>query len=130
VILVDTDALIDFLSGAEPGATVVEQLLVERRACISSVTVFELCAGEKGKRRLEQLGLLVGALTVHPLSGSMARRAASLYTSLKQTGRLIGNEDVLLAATALDLGVPVLTRNVKHFARIPDLTVIDPTTST
>jgi len=58
----------------------------------------------------------------------MARRAASLYTPLKQTGRLIGNEDVL-PATALELGVLALTRNVKHFERIPDLTVVDPTTS-
>lgn len=124
--LIDTDVLIDFLSSAEPGATVVERLLVQRRACVSTITIFELYAGVKGKRRLEQLELLGGALIVHPLSHAMARRAASLYTDLKKSGRLIGNEDVMLAATAMELNIPLLSRNVKHFHRIANLTVLEP----
>jgi predicted nucleic acid-binding protein len=33
--------------------------------------------------------------------------------------------DLLIAATALADGVPLVTRNVRHFERIPDLRLLE-----
>ncbi len=40
---------------------------------------------------------------------------------LQRRGEAIGDPDLLIAATALDHDLTLLTRNRKHFTRIPNL---------
>ena len=126
MILVDTGVWFDFFAGVEPSAGATERLLVEKRAALSATTAFELRAGVIGKKRLQQIARLVGMVPLLPLTTEVALIAGELYTTLKAKGRLVGNEDLFLAATALEIGVPVLTLNRKHFERVPDLEVLDP----
>ena len=49
-------------------------------------------------------------------------RAAQL---LKGSGRHIGDNDCWIAGTALAKGLPVVTRNTRHFARIARLEVVE-----
>lgn len=42
---------------------------------------------------------------------------------LRENGLLIGTNDLWIAAAGLAYGQPVVTRNVRHFSRIPGLTV-------
>jgi predicted nucleic acid-binding protein len=37
-----------------------------------------------------------------------------------------GGPDTLVAGTCLERGCPILTRNVRHFARVPGLAVLEP----
>lgn len=46
-----------------------------------------------------------------------------IYRYLKDNGMLIGANDLWIGATALVFGMPVVTRNMKHFRRIPGLQV-------
>ena len=126
MILVDADVMIDFFAGSEPGSTAVLRLLEEQRIALSAITVFELLAGVTGKRRIGQVETLASIVPVVELSDEDARTAAALYTKLKARGRLIGNQDLFLAATAIGVGAPVLTRNREHFGRIAGLEVLDP----
>ena len=126
MILVDTDVWIDFFTGSEPGAGAVEQLLIHKRAAVSAITIFEMLAGVTGKRRLDQIEALLEVVPSVPLSPAAAEIAAAIYTDLKASGRLVGNEDILLAATALERQIPILTRNRRHFERIPGLDVTGP----
>jgi predicted nucleic acid-binding protein len=48
---------------------------------------------------------------------------------LRDAGRLIGTNDLWIACTAKAAEVPIVTRNVEHFRRVPDLEVIDYTTA-
>lgn len=48
---------------------------------------------------------------------------ARLYTTLKQVGTPIGPQDTMIAAHALSLDAVVVTNNLKHFGRVPDLHV-------
>jgi predicted nucleic acid-binding protein len=50
-------------------------------------------------------------------------RAAEVYASLKKSGSLIGDADILIGATALVHGLTVATDNEDHFQRIGDLRV-------
>ena len=45
------------------------------------------------------------------------------YRYLQEQGRLIGANDLWIAATGLAYGMPVVTRNVAHFRRVPGLDV-------
>lgn len=43
---------------------------------------------------------------------------------LRQTGQMIGANDLWIAAIALSNGMPVVTRNASEFGRVPGLAVI------
>jgi tRNA(fMet)-specific endonuclease VapC len=47
-----------------------------------------------------------------------------IYRYLDQNGRLIGSNDLWIAATALANHLPLVSRNVSHFKRIPHLELV------
>jgi len=55
------------------------------------------------------------------------RRFAHIRGALRQQGHLIGDPDILIAATALHHDLILLTRNRRHFERIPDLRLMPAT---
>lgn len=62
------------------------------------------------------------AATLLPVTEAITLRATELMESLTLShGLQMG--DALIAATALDHGLPVLTANVKHFGAVQGLTV-------
>jgi tRNA(fMet)-specific endonuclease VapC len=48
----------------------------------------------------------------------------TLYSYLRRSGQMIGTNDLWIAATALDAGMPLVTRNISEFERVPGLTVL------
>lgn len=47
------------------------------------------------------------------------------YRYLHDNGRLIGGNDLWIAATALAYKMPVVTRNAAHFRRVPGVEVVE-----
>lgn len=126
MILVDTDLWIDFFSGADPGASVVEKLLRERRAMLSVISVFELFCGARKEHQRNQLDSLLRVVPIIDLTREAAVHAAGHYKRLRNAGSPIGNQDLLLTGTALEYQLPILSRNRKHFERIAGLDVVSP----
>jgi len=126
LIVLDTDILIDFFSNVTPGAEVVSILISREEAVLTSVSVFELCAGVEGKRRLKQIETLIQNLMILPLDVFEAVMAGKIYTQLKTKGQMIGTHDILIAAICLTNGLPLYTKNVIHFSKIEDLQVLSP----
>jgi tRNA(fMet)-specific endonuclease VapC len=100
-------------------------------AYISSITVSELLVGvylaNSEARRNQRKAFVEGVLMLFPVlefSATSARIHAELYAALRQKGELIGAHGLIIAATALQHGVAVLTDNVREFKQIPGLTVI------
>ena len=60
-----------------------------------------------------------------PVSEQIALQAGRLNAALKSSGTPIGVADVLIAATAFQLGFGVLTHNTRHFNYVPGLRVVD-----
>jgi tRNA(fMet)-specific endonuclease VapC len=94
---------------------------------LSIVTLADL---EYGAARSSQKGKNRAALEqfVSPLEiAAFDREAASVYGSIRaaveRRGAPVGSMDLLIAAHAISLGVPVVTNNVKEFRRIPELRV-------
>ncbi len=54
---------------------------------------------------------------IAPFDDDAASAWASLRATLQRTGKLIGERDMLIAAHAVGLGVPLVTRNVSDMAR-------------
>ena len=55
------------------------------------------------------------------LFGHSYRTYARLRAVLEMKGQKIDNMDLLIASIALDNDLTLVTRNARHFARIPDL---------
>ena len=67
---------------------------------------------------------LAHAYTVRHSDVALCRRWAVLIGDLQGRGRIISEADAWIAATALVLGVPLVSHNRRDFAGIPSLTLI------
>jgi len=124
LIIVDTDVVIDFFNGVSPGAEVMSSLISRQEVALTSISVFELCAGIEGKRRLNQIETLIQSVTILPLDVIEAVIAGKIYTQLKSKGQLVGTHDILIAATCVANSVPLYPKNVAHFSKIEDIQIL------
>lgn len=64
---------------------------------------------------------------ISPLEATVdvASTYAKMTRELRAKGLLIGTNDLWIGCTALRAGLPLATRNVSDFRRIPGLTVLD-----
>ena len=67
---------------------------------------------------------VMASLDVHPVTPAIARRAGRLDGELSKLGANIAFPDLVIGATALELDYTMVTRNSRHFRRIPGLTVL------
>lgn len=92
----------------------------------TTVTVFELWRGFnalKNPEKIERACEMLDQLTIYPLDIQSAKRAGSLAHELDRMGQEVDPEDACIAGIALEKHEEVLTRNIKHFNRIPRLIV-------
>ena len=61
---------------------------------------------------------------VLPVDRETALRYGALVRTLRAEGRLIGTNDLWIAACALRHAHPLVTRNTEEFSRVPGLTVL------
>jgi tRNA(fMet)-specific endonuclease VapC len=95
----------------------------EVRFCLTLPTAGELAAGMAPEERESWEAFLRG-FRVLPMDAEVCWRYGRLFRYLNENGLLIGTNDLWIAATALAHGLPLVTRNVGHFRRVPELRVI------
>ena len=120
-MLVDTDVLIWHLRGNPRAAQRLDSLAP---LTLSAVSYLELLQGMRSKAEMlaVQKMLQQRRADVLPITEAITRRAVDLMEVMTLShGLQMG--DALIAATALELGVPLLTGNVRHFAPIASLQV-------
>ena len=126
MILADTDVLIDYLAGIEPMKTRIAAYADADQLQTSAVNCFELLSGARKGQRGDHVRRLVAVLRVLPFDRNAAERAAEVRQQLEGAGLPIGMGDSLIAGVALANGLPLLTRNRKHFERVENLRLLDP----
>ncbi len=97
--------------------------------CVSAITRAELVYGltalpdHSPTRRSTEL--LLGTIAVLDWPASAADQFARIKRSLSETGTLIDDMDLMIAAHALDAGLILVTDNVRHFGRVSGLVVVN-----
>lgn len=124
--LIDTDWMVDRLDETPAAVALLDRLAAEGIAN-SIMTYLELSQGvlksaerEQGERRLDAL---LDGIPLLPLSKAVARRCAAIRHGLKQAGRRVSSRalDLIIAATAVEHGLTLVTRNVDDYSDIPEL---------
>jgi tRNA(fMet)-specific endonuclease VapC len=120
--IADTDVLIDYLAG-KGEADAVEQLLRHGAIRTTVVSRFELLSGAKNSRQLARLVQLLGAVPSLPLDDAAADAASEIRRFLERSGNPIGMADRLIAGIVISTGGALLTRNRRHFERVPGISL-------
>ena len=120
--LPDTNVLIDALSGKR-GQRELLTSLVERghRLGCCLVTLAELFSGVR-PADLSRVEQFVSVLRWHAATPSIARLAAQWRQQYSRTGVSLALADSLIAATAVECGLTLITSNKKHFP-MPELSI-------
>lgn len=125
--LIDTDILIDFLKDKHPSISLTK-LSSSYKLYISIITWIETVFGIKRRsakpsKRMEELDLLLENLNIKVLN--IDNNVAGKYVDLKilqeKMGLPLADFDLFIASTALANNLTLVTRNLKHFSRIPHL---------
>jgi predicted nucleic acid-binding protein len=120
--MVDTDIAIDFLRKRGYALKLLESWAGEGLLAISTLTHLEIYQGMKAGEERATNAFLDGLVSV-TVDIPIARRAGILLGKLRSKGKTIGIADAIIAATALQLGTPLLTNNIEHYP-FPDLKAV------
>lgn len=123
-LVVDTSVLV----AAERAEQPVERLLApDIELAISVITLMEVqrgverSVGARQRQRREAFLAEVGTLEVLPVDADVALIGARVWADLERRGMRIPGFDLLIAATALVAGRPLLTADARHFSRVEGL---------
>jgi tRNA(fMet)-specific endonuclease VapC len=128
-LMLDTNICI-YIIKQQP-ITVLKRFLEYRAGDIgiSSITLSELRYGvaksnhqDKNSKALDEF---IIPLEIIPFDEEAAHVYGDIRAFLEKAGTPVGAMDMLIAAHAVSLSIPLITNNTREFLRIPALNVID-----
>jgi len=125
--LIDTDIISYFFKG-DPDVIRNFKIYLKHFDLIeiSLITYYEVIGGLLSKNALKQLAVFedfVSENVVLPLTEKSVKISAELYSTLRQSGMLIDDIDLLIAGVAIENEMTLITNNENHFSRIPGLKI-------
>jgi tRNA(fMet)-specific endonuclease VapC len=124
--LLDSDWVIDMLA-EDPDAMDLLDRLAPDGISMSVVTYMEAFQGTLREpdpaAAQAKLSALERDVPILSLSRAVAQRCAAIREGLRQQGRRVNSRalDLIIAATAVEHGLTLVTRNTRDYRDIPDL---------
>ncbi|KJH70570.1 type II toxin-antitoxin system VapC family toxin [Aliterella atlantica] len=120
--LLDTCVISDFIKG-EIGTKVRLKQTPPSEIAVFVITVMELSYGlllnpQRAKKVESTIASFLASVIILPFSSVEAEKAAQIRAALKSQGQPIGAYDVLIAATALEHNLLMITANQREFERV------------
>jgi predicted nucleic acid-binding protein len=131
MVVLDTNVLSELVR-TRPNPAIAERVLSASKGSLyaSEMTRYELRFGALLHPAPQRLWARIQALVLTvpnwvPVSAAISDRAAVITAALRLKGRPSDVVDPFIAATALELRLPVVTHNIRHFETIDGLVVED-----
>ncbi len=125
--LLDTNICIYIKNHRPPEVLARFSKLPPGKVAMSAITYGELCFGaeksSKPKETRQILEHLVSLIPVLPLDENVSTHYGKIRQQLQTSGKLIGNNDLWIAAHALAGKLVLVTNNEAEFRRVPGLKV-------
>ncbi|MDI6763478.1 MAG: type II toxin-antitoxin system VapC family toxin [Thermodesulfobacteriota bacterium] len=124
--LLDTDTLSEIMKGKNASIEkhAREYLKTHGRFRFSVITRYEILRGLKAKQAVRQIAIFEDKCNgsyIYPVTDEIVVQASDIYAFLHRKGLLISDADILIASTAMVHHLTLITGNVDHFTRIPNL---------
>jgi predicted nucleic acid-binding protein len=129
--VLNTSTLSDVLRAQrpQPVAEHLTRYLTEHgRLTFSQISCYEILRGLRKKRaaaQLQRFAVFCRNSEMLPVTYEVLDRAAELWAEGQQRGITVDDSDLVIAATALTVGLPLVTANPRHFAWIGQLKTSD-----
>jgi tRNA(fMet)-specific endonuclease VapC len=126
--LIDSDWVIDQLA-ADPAAVQLLGQLAPAGIAISVVSLMEVLEGvlrsADPRQQRADLNTFLTTVPVLPFTEAIAERCAQVRDSLRGQNRRVNSRavDLMIAATALEQGLTLVTHNVADYKDVPGLTL-------
>jgi len=122
--LVDSDCVADYL-GARPNAIQLLSSFAKDDLSISIITYGEIYEGihfgRDPQKTTDVFQRFLRSVVILPPTQPIMQHFARIRGELRRTGKIIGDFDILIAATAIQHNLTLVTRNIKDYQRIPHL---------
>jgi len=123
IFLLDTTVLIDLLRARNDRRALLAELVEGGHTlATAAMNVGEVYAGMRPAEEASTEALLAN-LELVPTTAEIARRAGKLKAAWARKGQTYSLPDMIVAATAIQLGATLMTDNHKHFRHIAELTL-------
>jgi len=122
--LLDTNIVSDLVRSPQGRVTQRIREVGEAQVCTSIIVAAELrygAAKRDSPRLTAQLDAVLGALEVLPFEAPADSAYGKLRADLERAGRVIGGNDLLIAAQVVALGYTLVTDNEGEFGRVASL---------
>ena len=120
-VLVDTSLFIEHLRARGKFSTPLHRLATECQIETCAIVSGELYYGARSAEMEKQVESQLHSIPIHPYTASMAARMSAIVQELARRNKIQDLRDVMIAATALELQLPVATLNRAHFKQIAGL---------
>ncbi len=124
----DTDFIIDLLRRKPAAERKLEDLTAEGdKLTTTPLNASELYKGAYNSSRpieeAKKVRHLLDTLDILEFSSAASETFGKLSIELNRKGNDIGDFDLLIASIALTHGEPLITKNARHFSKVPGLAV-------
>ena len=122
--LLDTNIVSDLVRNPQGRVTQRIREVGEAQVCTSIIVAAELrygAAKRASPRLTAQLDAVLGALEVLPFEAPADSVYGMLRADLERAGRVIGGNDLLIAAQVVALGYTLVSDNEGEFGRVASL---------
>lgn len=124
IVFIDTDILIDFSFDRTDAIQTMSILEDEFRLCISVITAMELYSGCRSKKDLKRVDELLSDIHIEFVSRAISQQAFDLMKKFRSSHGVEIN-DMLIAATSLNLEAKIITKNQKHYKFLPGINLLE-----
>ena len=128
--ILDSDILSEVLKGKDPQVTAHARQYLSQypQLAFSTISYYEILRGIRAKQATRQLSALqqvASQADMLAVTIPILDRAAELWVMANSGGHPGSDADLIIAATALEVGRVFVTGNTQHFAWIPGLRIED-----
>jgi len=128
----DTDVLIDYFRGPSDTTKQLMKKVHERKflACTTTINSFEVWLGvylaPKPEVLIGKTEEIMDQLEIINFNYDASVEAGRILATLRKKGQVIEIRDLFVGSIAKVSEIPLVTRNVKHYERILELTTVTP----
>lgn len=124
MVCLDTDFVIELIRREKSALSKLDDI-VDENICITVITLAELYKGaylsSDIEAEIQKIKKMMGIVELLLLEDKAAKIFGDLFAQLRSNR--IDDADLLIASVVIAENQKLLTRNLKHFERVPGLTV-------